>query len=910
MKKYAGLVLLALMWLVFFSRTLWHQQLYVSDDLLVIQYPIEHVFTQFQKNMSLPVWGNEFGFGQPLLAWSQLGFGTPIHVLLRLLFLHPYVTLNISILIHIGLAAGGMYLFLRRQNLSDPASALGAATFAFGGFMIGHLMHVNFLTATSLLPWLLVTTHWLVISPHRRPAAALAALAAAAVVSAHPQASLYTILAAGLYGLLLCLTLWRRHRPRPVKKLLTICFLTLAAGALAAALSSLTLLPLLEFIPISDRAGSLPPAELLSFSYEPVQALTLIYPYFFGGFHNYWGAPNFQELAGYVGIIPLLLAGAALVSWQRHQTIKLTGLALLITGATLALGKYSLVYRWLVDQHIITNLNVPGRFIYWVNVGIALLAAAGWDDFFTLQGRRRIQALLAGLGIAAIPVVALIAAARGNFRAAHRLIELLTLSDTTTILIAAGLTVWLLGFLWPGNVTKTALLAAAVITLMWYGWSYNPLLPAAPVLAEPPFLPVLQQYQRETGLPPRLYTDKKLLREESNQPEAVPTKPIGPAFTVAQPINKTKLADCIIVPMYAKPYGRSYIDVRLHNVLSADPVETIRIDSQAVQNNQDQIICFKKIHELTTELPVLTFSSQQASDINLYYSPVQTSPTDPFPIVIRPLPPAAAQLQPLLLPPHLPAVAGASGVKWSSALSLKTYRTFVNEMLAADSDPVDGDGHHVLLSRRNLFDMAGITHLTQLLPPGAIDQMPTAGFIVEDEAKVRDYTVRLYRNPRALPKAYLVGDIVWQPSDQAALKAMAEPDFDPRHRIFLSGPEPTPSLPDPAQSPSGEVQISHYSQARIDLQVATQAPAALIITDSFTPQWQVYIDDQPTQEHRANTVFKGVIVPAGRHDVSWRYESPAIKKARALTLLGYLALGASFVPATQLKRRQKPKTPH
>lgn len=910
MKKYAGLIFLALCWLAFFSRTLWHHQLYVSDDLLMLLYPIEHIYAQAQQNMSLPVWANEFGFGQPLLAWNQLGFFTPLHVLLRLLFLHPYITLNLSILIHLGLAAGGMYLFLRRHLLSDTASALGAATFAFGGFMIGHLMHVNFLTATSLLPWLLVTIHWLIASPHRRPAASLGALVAATVVSAHPQASLHTILAAGLYGMILCLIIWRNLRPRPVKRLLTICALTAAAAALAFALSSLTLLPLLEFLPLSDRAGALPPEELLNFSYRPAHALTLIYPYFFGGFHDYWGAPNFQELAGYVGLIPLLLTGAALVSWQRHQTIKLTGLALIIIGATLALGKYSLVYRSLIDHRIITNINVPGRFIYWVDVGIALLAAAGWDDFWHLPGRRRTQALLASLAVAAIPLISLYAAAAQNSRAAQRLTEMISLSNITTALIVAGFSFWLLGFLFPNKITKTVLLVTAGLTLVWYGWNYNPLLPAEQILAAPPFSSALKKYHQETGLPPRLYIHKKLLRDEENRPEAVPTKPIGPHFTAKQTISRSQAADCLIVQMYAKPYTDSYLDVTLRDELSADPIETIRVTSQAVQDNQDQLICFKEDHQLSSESLVLTFSSPQASDINLYYSLAQTDTPDPPPLAIQPRPPAAAELQPLLLPPHLQAVAGASGVRWSSALSLKTYRTFVEEMLAADSDPVDGDGHHVLLSQRHLFDLAGVTHLTQLLPPGAIDQMSPAGFTVADEAKVRDYTVRLYRNPQAMPKAYLVGDIRWPASDQATLKAMARPNFDPRHTVLLSGSEQPPKLPLQEDLPDSSVQIKQYGPSRIDLQVATQTPAALVITDAITPQWQVYLDDQPAQEYRANTVFKGVLVPTGRHDVSWRYESPAIRRARVLTLLGTLVLGASLMPAPRFKGRPETQAPH
>src|SRR3989344_3597317 len=66
--------LLFLTWLVFFSRTLFLGQVYFLDDLKIIFYPLEYVYSQFQSAWQLPQWSPLFGFGQPLLAWGQLGF--------------------------------------------------------------------------------------------------------------------------------------------------------------------------------------------------------------------------------------------------------------------------------------------------------------------------------------------------------------------------------------------------------------------------------------------------------------------------------------------------------------------------------------------------------------------------------------------------------------------------------------------------------------------------------------------------------------------------------------------------------------------------------------------------------------------------------------------------------------------
>ena len=73
-----GFGLLFLTWGVVFSPIISGQKIYYLDDLKIIYLPLERAYAQSQAQWSLPLWNNEFGFGQPLLSWGQLGFFTPI----------------------------------------------------------------------------------------------------------------------------------------------------------------------------------------------------------------------------------------------------------------------------------------------------------------------------------------------------------------------------------------------------------------------------------------------------------------------------------------------------------------------------------------------------------------------------------------------------------------------------------------------------------------------------------------------------------------------------------------------------------------------------------------------------------------------------------------------------------------
>ncbi|MGH9857589.1 MAG: hypothetical protein ACRD4B_07070, partial [Acidobacteriota bacterium] len=144
---------LLLPWLIFFSPLLSGQQVYFLDDLKIIFYPLEHVYAEFQASGHLPQWSNVFGFGHPLIAWGQLGFFTPVHLVLRMTGLHPLTLLQVSLGMYFLFGLWGMFVFLRARRLTAPAAVLGSYIFVFSGFSIGHLNHVNFYTSTMLLPW-------------------------------------------------------------------------------------------------------------------------------------------------------------------------------------------------------------------------------------------------------------------------------------------------------------------------------------------------------------------------------------------------------------------------------------------------------------------------------------------------------------------------------------------------------------------------------------------------------------------------------------------------------------------------------------------------------------------------------------------------------------------------------------
>lgn len=929
-KERWGLLVLFLTWLVFFSRLLSGLYVYYLDDLKIFYYPLETLYAQFQQAWQLPLWTPLFGFGHPLLAWGQLGFLNPVHVLTRALLIDPLDLLQLSVMAYFAAGLLGMYCWLRRHRLSPAAAVLGAIVFTFCGFSIGHLNHVNFYTGTMILPWLLLTLDHFILKPRLRTMAILVLISALIPLSAQPQLTMYVFMIAALYGLIAAVGRLRHERLFYWIKLLV---LSLVFVALSVSVASLAILPLSEFLPMTERSDALPESELFDFSYAPWHAVTLVVPYFYGDHRHYWGAKGFQELAAFVGIIPLLLVGPALVMWPRFSRLRVLGMLLVAVGIIFALGEFSGIYTYLVLHKILTSFSVPGRFVLFFDVGIAVLAAVGLDDLRALSHARewrRIASIVLSLSFIALLFTPFFVHMPKDLRMYDTWNALLETSRAYVVLVAVGAAAWLvaiIGSRWPRSLpyTRTILLMLTAITVIAYSWNYNPVMRRADARQASPFTQDLRDYTQRTGLPPRLYS--------TNMPLSLPAQirmrksdAISPIHAVYQPITpQYEDLSCLTIPIAQDDTTRGDLTVAIGESLFSQPLRTITITPQQLVTDSQLHTCFEPIPHSEGHPLILTLKSTLNSGVHVFFEP---SSRESGVYIVRRTHPTTEQVaasqkelavlwqqdysafadeENAILARHLQSLAGSSSARWIGALSIRPYREFIETFFANDRDPVDGDGRNPLLVNRRLVDMTGITHIIEPILPSAMRDPLPDGFVTIREVPIGNHVYRLYENIQAFPKTFMVPQAILQPAaDEVRAGLILHPDQDMRQVVYIDGPTPPRKLPSASATPlNATTTITRYENTRVDVAVATPRDAWLVLTDAATPQWQTYIDDQPTDRFTANSIFRAALVLQGQHTVSFRYYSPATQKAKILTLFGLAGTLLCFVIPTLTKRYRR-----
>ncbi len=212
-------------------------------------------------------------------------------------------------------------------------------------------------------------------------------------------------------------------------------------------------------------------------------------------------------------------------------------------------------------------------------------------------------------------------------------------------------------------------------------------------------------------------------------------------------------------------------------------------------------------------------------------------------------------------------------------------------------DPMAVNRYRALLAGLDGFDPAGYHHYFRHLDDPRLDLFNaayglsrTAPSDARWELVFNDPSgVTVYRSRTALPRAYLVYRAEVVENAGQSLARTLDANFDPRQSVVLEESPAGWSPPREIPSAVPQVEFNERRATTVRMEVNTQAPALLVLVETYTAGWQATIDRQPTRIYPANHAFRAVVVPAGRHTVTFVYAPPLLRAGIAISI------GAIFV---------------
>ncbi len=161
----------------------------------------------------------------------------------------------------------------------------------------------------------------------------------------------------------------------------------------------------------------------------------------------------------------------------------------------------------------------------------------------------------------------------------------------------------------------------------------------------------------------------------------------------------------------------------------------------------------------------------------------------------------------------------------------------------------------------------------------------------------------IYRNTTVLPRAFVAPGFRVLANKEELLGTLRRPDVNPARTVLL--------YKDPGFSPgpdtvAGTAQVTSYDCNEVRIKADLTAPGLLVLTDSYVPDWKVHVDGKPAELLQAYHTFRAVALPAGEHDVTFRYESKYYKLGSYASLLAVVFLCGTLAFAF-VRRKPLPK---
>jgi hypothetical protein len=899
-------------------------------DTFVYFYPLRTYFAQAVAEGRLPLWNPHLFLGVPFLANPQAAVFYP-GTLLFLLLPVPYAYVA-NLLAHVFLAGASLYAFARGSlGLGRLGSLLGAAAFAFSGFLGGQAGHLNQLSVAAWLPLVALALDLALRGGRPWPFALLVAGLTMQLLAGHPQEVYMTLVVLGL------VVVWRRWGDGPAALARGLALLALAA-ALAFGISAIQLLPTAELSRLSIRGAG------LDFDQAIDNALPwqLLLPALLPGF---WSHLHTTEFFGHLGTIVLVLGWLGLLAGPARSAA-LGGL-LVGLGLLLAVGDTTPIYRFLFDWAPgFGSFRVPARWLFVYTFGASLLVAVGTSWLLGRWGATEDR--LPPFPVSRLPSPRLLLIGLGVPLALAALIFLGQRQSRFLLLIWGGLT--LLTLLLAACAIRGPRLRGPAVAALVIGGLAELWLAGADLEYRYPTPNLAYRQPRESteflrsveGLDGRF----RMLSIASPEYEVKETSEYRERFPRLHPRALENLLVAVkwnesLVPNVPLEYRLDTADGYDGGVLPLADFARLTRAMLPDRARPDGVLASRLDHlpearwlDLLGVRYVLAGRIKDLTHDGLYYDRAITATLRPGErLELRGLPlgeftrlglissfrgpsrpggevarlelrddQAGETVIPLLDGTHTAASDGATGRVDPPVGSLEP----VQEWGAGDWGGGTDWVAQVPFPRRPITGLVVANPTTDLVVEirslNLVDDVRQASFSLTLDDRIERtefFDMKVYDRRDALPRAYLVSRAVLL-DDALALSRLAEPDFEPRETVLLA-PAGTPVTDGSASTPgSADFELSEAERVRIRTRAATAA--YLVLSDSWYPGWRATVDGHEVPIFRANVLFRAVVVPAGEHLVEFSYQPASFRLGAAVSAVSLLVGLVLWVITTRRRR--------
>lgn len=362
-------IFLCLITIAYFFPGLSSRYIFGEVDMLGVYLPNRDYVFDILKKGSIPLWCDELALGFPIIAEGHIALFYPLNIIC--LFLPLVLAINIFFIFHYFLAAYFTFLYCKEIKLDNFSSFIASLTFAFGGYLTGHSIHLNIVTTCSWFPFILLFVER-GFRDNNKYFILAGLIFGIQTLAYFPQISLYTAIAIFLYFTVRCL-IFKVYKFGGIFIIFAITFL----------ISSIQIFPTYELVKNSVRAEGVGDFFRGTFPLEYLKYI--FFPNYQRKIFNLSDCP--YEFYLYIGIIPLIITFFAF--FKKHRYKYLFYILFLFPFF------YSLknIYKMFYFIPIFNLFAAPSRFLFLSSFFLSVLCGIGFG-FLKIKDKLKILIII------------------------------------------------------------------------------------------------------------------------------------------------------------------------------------------------------------------------------------------------------------------------------------------------------------------------------------------------------------------------------------------------------------------------------------------------------------------------------------------------------------------------------------
>jgi hypothetical protein len=262
-----------------------------------------------------------------------------------------------------------------------------------------------------------------------------------------------------------------------------------------------------------------------------------------------------------------------------------------------------------------------------------------------------------------------------------------------------------------------------------------------------------------------------------------------------------------------------------------------------------------------------------------------------------------------ILYPNTATVYEIADIRDLSGLYINRYMTFIKRNLDPSAiDRFDGCTLKITPNRLKYLSLLNVKYIltpTYVINPillqqdnSNISQNKSEKEFFEDPNNsfelVYNKEIKIFKNNDVIPRAFFVNQSIVLESENQILDKMHDEKLDLRKTVILEKEIPELSTLNVSLTFNTyfkpNVTISQYSPNYVKIRSQTDYPGFLVLTDSYYPGWNVYVDGKEKEILVADFLFRAVYLDKGTHFVEFKYKPISYTLGSWISILTALSI--------------------